>query len=128
MQDLPDQSLVPESVAVAADGTVCASTALGTLVVELSHDSGRPEVITSVQADIASSPRELARYPLRSFLALVLRAMRTPRMRGFERLASAMRVPQKLRRAQLLALAQFVRVNFDALMLLAHAPGRRRLA
>lgn len=111
------------SVGVAMDGTVCAATPLGTVIVELSGaGAGRPEVITSVQPDLASGPIELARYPLRGVLALALHAMRQRRRRPRRAvLPIAARLPTLLRRAQRLALAQFLRINFDALMLLAHA-------
>jgi hypothetical protein len=117
-------------VAVAMNGTVCAATPLGTVVVELSGAAaGRPEVITSMQPDLASEPVELARYPLRRLLALALHAMR-PRRRRRRRdiLPIAARLPALLRRAQRLALAQFLRINFDTLMLLAHAAGAVRRA
>ena len=100
---------------------------MGTLVIELAGAaSGRPEVVTSVQHDLASVPTEIARYPLRKFLALVLRAMRAARRHRRAlpvRLKAA--VPRALRRAQVFALAKFVRVNFEMLMLLAHGRGRR---
>lgn len=110
-------------VGVAPDGTVTAATPLGTLVIELCGAFGAaPEVVTSMQEHLASPPRELARYPLRHFLALVLRAFRSgPGRRRLNGLALASRVPQPLRVAQRVALAQFVRVNYRALMLLAHA-------
>jgi hypothetical protein len=114
------------SVGVAPDGTVSAATPEGTLVVELSRTRrGFPEIVTSVQRDLASSPREVARYPLRQFLALVLRAMRAARKRGRARaVIVAAELPARLRNAQRVALAKFVRVNFDSMMLVAHA--RRR--
>jgi hypothetical protein len=111
------------SVGVALDGTVCAATSLGTVIVQLAGAAaGRPEIVTSMQADIASGPVELARYPLRGLLALVLRAMRARRRgRARDPLQIAAQIPRQLRRAQRLALAQFLGRNFDGLMLLAHA-------
>src|SRR3569623_377736 len=116
-----DEPAIP--VGVAPDGTVTAATPLGTLVIELSGAFGaEPEVVTSMQEHLASPPRELARYPLRRFLALVLRAFRSGRgRRRLNGLALASRIPLPLRRAQMFALAQFVRVNYKALMLIAHA-------
>ena len=115
------------ALAVALDGTVCAATPLGTVIVELAGAvMGRPEVVTSVQNDISSGPVELARYPLRSLLALVLHAMRTGRRRHRDALPITARLPLQLRRAQRLAMAQFVRINFDALMLRAHTLGAVR--
>jgi hypothetical protein len=115
------------ALAVALDGTVCAATPLGTVIVELAGAAfGRPEVVTSVQNGIASGPVELARYPVRSLLALVLHAMRTRRKRHRNTLPITVRVPLQLRRAQRLAMAQFVRINFDTLMLMAHAVGMAR--
>ena len=118
------------SVGVAMDGTVCAATPLGTVIVELSGaGAARPEVITSVQPDLASEPVELARYPLRGVLALALHAMRQGRPRRRRAaLPLAARLPALLRRAQRLALAQFLRINFDALLLLAHAARALRRA
>ena len=114
------------SVGVAPDGTVSAATPEGTLVVELSRTRrGFPEVVTSLQQGLAGAPREVARYPLRQFLALVLRAMRAARKRGRARaFLVAAALPLRLRHAQRLAIQQFVRVNFDSMMLIAH--GRRR--
>lgn len=116
------------SVAIAMDGTVCVATPLGTVIVELAAaGAARPEVVTSVQPDLASEPVELARYPLRGVLALALHAMRPRRRRRrWVALPVAARLPALLRRAQRLALAQFLRINFDALMLLAHAAGALR--
>ncbi|MEJ6020739.1 hypothetical protein [Ramlibacter sp. PS4R-6] len=116
----------PIPVGVAPDGTVSAATPEGTLVVELSRTRGGfPEVVTSVQMGLASSPREVARYPLRQFLALVLRATRAARRRGRARaVLVAAELPARLRKAQRLALAKFVRINFDSMMQIAHA--RRR--
>lgn len=114
------------SVGVAPDGTVSAATHEGTLVVELSRSRwGLPDIITSVQAGLASSPREVARYPLRQFLALVLRATRAAQRRGKARaMLVAAALPRSLRQAQRIALQQFVRVNFDSMMQIAHARKR----
>ena len=119
-----DQEAIP--VGIAPDGTVSAATQEGTLVVELARSRwGLPEVITSVQAGLAGMPREVARYPLRQFLALVLRAMRAARKRGRARAFILVAdLPARLRRAQRLALAKFVRVNFDRMMQMAHARKR----
>jgi hypothetical protein len=108
--------------AVAADGTVSAATPLGTLVVELSGTAaGHPEVITSIQPDLRTTPRELGRYPLRNFLALFLRRMRAAgRRRPMKALRLGAGLPWQLQGAQRLALAQFMRINFDALVLIAH--------
>jgi hypothetical protein len=116
-----DEPAIP--MGVAPDGTVSAATPLGTLVIELAGAFGaEPEVVTSMQEHLASPPRELARYPLRHFLALVLRAWRSGRgRRRLNGLALASRVPRQLQRAQMFALVQFVRVNYAALMLIAHA-------
>jgi hypothetical protein len=114
------------ALGLAPDGTVSASTPEGTLVVELTRTRrGLPEVVTSVQEGLAGSPREVARYPLRKFLALVLRAMRATRKRGRARaVLVAAALPARLRHAQRIALQQFIRVNFDSMMQIAHA--RRR--
>jgi hypothetical protein len=118
------------AVGIAPDGSVSAATPLGTFTVELSPGSlDLPDVVTSVQHDIASSPREIARYPLRKFLAMFLRALRVARRRGaVDRVLPAPSLPRSLRQAQRVALAQFLRANFRVLMLLAHArPGQLAL-
>jgi hypothetical protein len=118
------------AVGIAPDGSVSAATPLGTFTVELSPGSlDLPDVVTSVQPDIASSPREIARYPLRKFLAIFLRALRVARRRGrVDRLLPAAGLPGSLRQAQRVALAQFLRANFRLLMLIAHArPGQLAL-
>jgi hypothetical protein len=116
-----DQPAIP--LGIAPDGTLSASTPHGTLVIELSGAFGaEPEVVTSMQPDIASPPKVIARYPLRQFLARVLRAFRSGRgKRSFNALAVVPRVPGPLRRAMLFALVQFARVNYKRLMLIAHA-------
>ena len=116
------------SVGVALDGTVCAATPQGTVIVQLAGaTAGRPEIVTSMQVDLASGPVELARYPLRALLALALYAMRARRRgRRRETWQIVAGLPRQLRRAQRLALSQFVGVNFDALMLAAHAASALR--
>src|SRR5205085_8594566 len=126
LRDMEQEREQPIPVGVAPDGTVSAATPEGTLVVELSRARrGFPEVVTSVQADLSSSPREVARYPLRQFLALVLRAMRAARnYRRVRAFLVADALPIRLRQAQRLAIGQILRVNFASMMLLAH-PRRR---
>jgi len=116
-----DQPQIP--LGIAPDGTLSAATPHGTLVIELAGAYGaEPEVITSMQPDLASPPKIIARYPLRQFLARVLRAFRSGGgRRSFNALAVASRVPGPLRRAMLFALVQFARVNYKRLMMIAHA-------
>jgi hypothetical protein len=116
-----DQPSIP--LGIAPDGTLSAATPHGTLVIELSGAFGaEPEVVTSMQHDLASTPRVIARYPLRQFLARVLRAFRSGGgRRTFNALAPASRIPGPLRRAMLFALVQFARVNFKRLMVIAHS-------
>jgi hypothetical protein len=114
------------AVGIAPDGSVSAATPLGTFTVELSPGGDLPDVVTSVQPDIASSPREIARYPLRKFLAMFLRALRVARRRGtVDRVLAAPQLPRSLRQAQRVALAQFLRANFGLLMLIAHTRPRQ---
>lgn len=111
------------SIGVAPDGTVSAATPAGTLVVQLSGGpGGTADVVMSVQQGLAARPKELDRYRVRDLLAFVLRVT-SPRRRSPrpQPLQLAARLPSRLHRAQQLALAQFVCINFEAMMIIAHA-------
>ncbi|HVZ44061.1 MAG TPA: hypothetical protein VHA82_09635 [Ramlibacter sp.] len=117
-------------LAVSADGTVSASTQSGTLVVELRRRAGAtPEIVTRLQQSLASRPAEVARYPLRTLLALALRAMRASRGTQPSPLTvSLQKVPRALQSAHAAALSKFLSLNFRKLLRIAraaHRPPRR---